>query len=320
MALVVVVFLVIAGALAYFLDQAQTASRQLVATYAAELAQQQRDAIYHRIERELVLGRKLADSPVLLDWIRHEDEPVRKQRALRELESYRRLFTDHSWFVAFEPRRNYYFNDAQDQYRGRELHHHLSADDLANHWYFATMANTTDYGLKVDSDAKLGVTKLWFNVVVRDGEKKLGVAGSGMDLTGFLKSIVKPSRPGVITIVVDRYGTIHGHPDESLMWVSADQFDESKITTLFTLLSPQDKPILQAVLDRLQDSPAAVERFEVRYQGRPLLGAGAALPDLEWDVLVLVDPAQLAPSPPLRPLLALLAGGLVVILLALARR
>lgn len=312
---VIGVYVVVGAVLGYMLTR--PAVDPLVASYVKELAQQQRDAIFHRVERELVLGRKLADSPVLLDWIRHEQDPLRKQRALQELESYRRLFTDHSWFVAFEPHRNYYYNDAKNQFRGQELRHTLSPDDLSNHWYFATLANVTEYALHVDNSEKLGVTKLWFNVVVRDGSKKVGVAGSGMDLTGFLKSIVRPVRAGVTTIVVDRHGTIQGHPDESLMWVSADRLDESRLTPLFSLLAPADRPVVQGVLDRLQAGQPTVESFAVSYQGQPMLGAAAALPDLEWDVLVLAAPEQLAPSPPVGPVLGVWVAGLLVTVLLL---
>lgn len=312
--LIVAIYVVVtAGSLAAFYSATRSLAVEVAATYAQQFAEQQRSVIKARIDRELVLAQKLADSPLIVDWSRAENDPRRRQLALTELESYRRLFTDHSWFVALEPDRHYYYNDAQDQFRGKELRHTLRADDLSNHWYFATLANVTDYGLHVDHSEKLGVTKLWFNVVLFDGQKKVGVAGGGLDLTDFLKSVVKPPRPGVMTILVDRYGSIQGHQDESLMGATANQYDEGSRSTIFDLVAPSDRPALQKLLDRQADT--GVESFELRYQGQPMAGAAVSLPRLEWTVLVLADPARLTPPSLFLPLLGVLLGSQLALLL-----
>lgn len=313
-ALVVAIYLVVGAATLWLhLRETRQVVRKFILTYAAEYAQQQRAAVLGRVDRELVLAQKMADSPLLLEWIRAEDDPGRRKRALDELESYRRLFSDHSWFVAFEPRRHYYYNDEKNQFRGHELRHTLNSDDLSNHWYFNGMANIDQYGLHVDHSEKLDVTKLWLNVVVRDGEKKVGMAGSGLDVTSFLKSVVKSPRPGVTTILVDRHGAIQGHPDEALMGASANRYDENNRTTIFNLISAADRPTMQKLLAAEGDD---TQSFEVQIDGRTLLGASVPLPSLDWDMLVLVDPRQMGQRVSWLPLLGVWSAGLILLLLS----
>ncbi len=309
---------VVVGAATLWLHIMETRqiARQFILTYAAEYAQQQRAAVLARVDRELVLAQKMADSPLLLDWIRAETDPGRRQRALDELESYRRLFTDHSWFVAFEPRRHYYYNDEKNQFRGHELRHTLNSDDLSNHWYFDGMANLDQYGLHVDHSEKLDVTKLWLNVVVRDGEKKVGMAGSGLDVTSFLKSVVKSPRPGVTTILVDRHGAIQGHPDEALMGASANQYDENNRTTIFNLISAADRPAMQKLLAAEGEE---AQSFKVQIEGRTLLGASVPLPSLDWDMLVLVDPRQMGQRVSWLPLLGVWLAGFILLGFSVSR-
>ena len=89
----------------------------------AQYALRQKDRILAPIQRELALARTLTDSPLLQRWVRDENNPDLKAAALAELESYRRHFADRSYFVAIDSSKHFYFNDAADAYRGRELGH-----------------------------------------------------------------------------------------------------------------------------------------------------------------------------------------------------
>jgi len=314
--LLVVGIYVLVGALTVlgFFLETRTIVRQLVAGYATQAALQQRGSIEARVEREVVLAQKLADSPFLKSWSRAENDPERKRLALEDLESYRRLFADHSWFCAFEPARNFYFNNAANEFRGRELRYTLQPDNPANGWYFQTLNNVTDYALHVDHDVALNVTKLWINVPIRAGERRLGVCGGGLDLTTFLQTLVKGTEPGVQTVLLDHQGVVQAHPDEALMWATANQFDEARRPTLESLVDAPDRAGVKAALAALNGS-REVESFAVRVQGRSLLAAATRMPDINWTVVVLVDPARAVHLHLFLPILALLAGSLLVAIL-----
>ena len=73
--------------------------------------------------QEVKLAETLARSAAIRDWALDEDNPERKARGLAELEHYREAFTDHSYFFVVDASGNYYFNDAANNYAGRQLSH-----------------------------------------------------------------------------------------------------------------------------------------------------------------------------------------------------
>ena len=66
----------------------------------------------------------------------------------------------------------------------------LSRDNPRDGWYYTTAALGQGCHLNVDHDDALGVTNVWINCVIRDGDKVLGVLGSGIDLTSFIRQVV----------------------------------------------------------------------------------------------------------------------------------
>ncbi len=84
---------------------------------------------------EIALARKMADSSLLMAWAERENDPELRRRALEDLESYRRIFRDGSYFFIPTGSRHYYFNDNAGSYNGRELRYTLSSDKSADAWY-----------------------------------------------------------------------------------------------------------------------------------------------------------------------------------------
>ena len=143
--LIVAIYLVTgAAALGVFMLVMGNITRQLGEDFATQYALRQRDRLLAPIQRELALALKLTDSPLLKRWAQDEDNPDLRAAALAELDSYRRHFADHSYFMALDASKNYYFNDAANAYQGREHRHTLDPDSPTDSWYFATMAQAAD--------------------------------------------------------------------------------------------------------------------------------------------------------------------------------
>jgi hypothetical protein len=140
--------------------------------------------------REIRLARQMAAEPALIEMALHEEDKAVRRRATKVMERYRFDFRDHSYFAAFARSGNYYFNDSAGQYSDKQYRYTLSPREKRDYWFYATLKSGVDYQVNLDSDAHLGVVKVWINVLLKNGSEVLGVIGTGIDLTEFLKESV----------------------------------------------------------------------------------------------------------------------------------
>lgn len=286
----------------------------LGAGYATQYANQSRGRILARVQRELVLAQKLVDSPLLKRWAANEADPELTRLSLAELDSYRKLFDDNSYFFIIDASRNYYFNNAANEFAGRELRYQMDPDEPSLAWYFATMKNVDAFDLHVDNNPQLGVTKIWINAIVRaDDGRKLGLGGSGLDLSAFLKDIVRSTDTGVETWLVDDQGRLQGHPDSALILANAQNKDEAARKTAFDLVedAAERRALEQALAALARDGRSANAQVELTVDGRTRLAAISYLPELRWAAIVVVDPFQVVRLATFRPILILLGAALL---------
>ena len=189
---------------AAFLVTARGISEGFAKRYAEKHAQLDKSRILAPIRREVALARKLADSEIMRAWCRSERDPSARARALAELESFRRSFEDQSYFFIPAASRHYYFNNAADEFHGRELRYTLDPADSANAWYFSTMKTVADFALHVDSSEQLGLLKVWINVLVKDHDDKVGLVGTGVDLSAFMQETAQSGDQAVTTVEFSR--------------------------------------------------------------------------------------------------------------------
>ncbi len=245
--------------------------------------------------REIRLARQMAAEPALIEMALHEDDPEVRRRATRVMERYRFDFRDHSYFAAFARSGNYYFNDAAGQYSDKQYRYTLSPREKRDYWFYATMKSGVDYQVNLDPDVHLGVVKVWINVLLRNGSDVLGVIGTGIDLTEFLKESVDINQPGVDTFFVDKSLAIQLSADPRLIdyaSIAKTVGERIKIDVLFK--NPED-------IERLRQMAAALEKRQgggvstlwVDYRGEKRLLGMAYLPEVGWYDLTLMDERSL---------------------------
>lgn len=280
-----------------------------------------REQIFAPLSRELALSLRLADSEVTRQWLLDEDNPAKRALFFREAEGYRRDFRDHSYFVISEGSRQYYFNDAKTAL-SQQARYQLRADKADDSWYFNTLRDTGHFNINVNYDSQLKVTKAWINVIVRDGARKIGLAGSGLDLSTFLEQFIVSREAGVTPMILDRKGAIQAHPDKTLIALnSATQRGELGSGQLQQLLGgAQDANALQRAMQDAEAQPGSVASTWVQLDGRRQLLALSFIPELGWHVLTAVDlhAARVMEGPWLTPLLVALAVLLLALLLGFA--
>ncbi|MDE2624586.1 MAG: GGDEF domain-containing protein, partial [Betaproteobacteria bacterium] len=155
------------------------------------------------LTREIALARKLAVEPALLRMAQDESDPAARRAGLAVLESYRARFADRSVFAALAASGHYYFNDAASDYQGAELRYDLSRDNPSDRWFFATITEGKPYQLNISRDSHLQVTKVWINVLLRSGDRVLGVVGTGMNLSEFIAQTVNITQEGIHNFFID---------------------------------------------------------------------------------------------------------------------
>lgn len=265
-------------------DMGQVLARKQASTVRARLME--------ALAPELALARQLAASPVIQRWARQEDDPASRRDALQELESYRQRFTDHSWFYVIHSSRHYYYNDKERRYTGRELIGTLDPALPKDGWYFSTHDKVQDYALNADYNPQLDVFNLWINVQVRDETgRSIGLAGTGLDMSRFLRLFIdRPDETGE-TMLVNRFLAIQAHPNRALIDQHPIAASQPKPGTLSKLMAPAEAERLMKVLAEMdQDgSISATRALKIHLSGHPHTIGIAPMPEIGLFAITALD-------------------------------
>ncbi|MBU1307424.1 MAG: diguanylate cyclase [Alphaproteobacteria bacterium] len=240
--------------------------------------------------REVSLAEALAGSQAVRDWALHEDDPLYRRRGIAELEHFRKSFVDRSYFFVIGASGNYYFNDAANAYAGNQLRYTLEPDNPRDSWYYATAKLGAGCHLNVDNDAHLKVTKVWMNCVIREGDRVLGILGTGIDLTSFIREVVNVPQQGVMTMFVDRQGAIQAHRDQNMVDLRSLTKETAEKRSVFAMLDNDgDRTAMSALLADVANGDNLVRSQFMNIEGkRRLVGVGY-LDRLGWFNVTLMD-------------------------------
>ncbi|MFP4079919.1 MAG: histidine kinase, partial [Ectothiorhodospira sp.] len=140
-----------------------------------------RERILSPIARDLALSRRLAGSKVTRQWLLDPEDKAKRRLFFTEAEGYRQAFLDRTLFLIHASNGAYYYNDPQTPY-SRQPRYALDPEKPKDAWFFHTLEQEAPYNINVNPDPELGATRVWINVLVTDGKRRLGVAGTGIDL------------------------------------------------------------------------------------------------------------------------------------------
>lgn len=275
-------------------------AEQIIEQWAVRYAEKQ--VLYDKartlqpILRETALSRQLVSSERIRAWARHPNDPELTRQAIAEMESYRPNFADRSYFVALRGSGRYYHNNAADEFAGRQLRYTLDEKKPADRWFYDIIRQQRDIHINVNPDVNLGVTKLWIDVLIRDGNDILGVAGTGLDLTSFIRDVVDTTQPGITTLFVDHDGAIQAYRDERLIdfaSITKTPGQHNSIDLLFD--RALDRTLIRATMKELETEPGRVISRFVERSGKRYLAGIAYLPEINWYEITLLDLDVLLP-------------------------
>ena len=271
------------------------------------------------LEREIALARQLASSQVLQRWAMDPSDSRLEAEAFGEMESFRRNFLDHNYFVALRDNGAYYHNNADNEYAENPLRYYLRENRPADAWFFKLIEEGRDFHLNVNPDVELGVTKLWIDVLMRNDDGDiLGMVGTGIPLERVIDQIVDIDQRGITTLFVDLNGAIQLYRDPLFIDFASLVKPEGQKRTLDMLFDmPQDGARLLARLQSLRDASqgaSSVITDFVTLDGKRHLAGIAHLSSIGWFEVTLLDLDEVMPVARFAPALGLL---MVFMLLAL---
>ncbi|RUT34418.1 diguanylate cyclase [Arsenicitalea aurantiaca] len=269
--------------------------------------------------REVSLAETLARSPTVRDWAFDESDPQKMRRGIAELEHYRQAFADKSYFFVVGASGNYYFNDAANSYAGNQYSYTLDPDNPRDGWYYKTAALGEGCHLNVDNDDTLRVTKVWMNCVIREGARVLGIVGTGLDLTSFIREVVDIPQTGVQSMFVDRSGALQAHRDPRLVDFQSLTKDISNKKTIFNLIDrPQDGALLSRLMTEVTSGDVLVRSAFMQVDGRQTLVGVGYLDRLGWYNITFMDVDEIIDRDLFLPIGLLLGAMMLAVTLVLA--
>jgi len=262
--------------------------------------------------REVSLAETLSQSPAVRDWAFDEGDPGKRTRGLAELEHYRAAFADHSYFFVVDASGNYYFNDSANSHAGAQYRYTLDPNNPRDGWYYTTKALGEGCHLNVDNDDKLRVTKVWMNCVITEGNKVLGILGTGLDLTAFIREVVDIPQTGITAMFVDRSGAVQAHRDEALVEFHSLTKDIEQKRTVYDLIdNEQDRALLRQMLADVTSQEVRAKSAFMQVGGKRVLVGVGYLDKLDWYNVTFMDVDKIIDRGLFVPIGVLLAGVMI---------
>ena len=155
--------------------------------------------------------------------------------------------------------------------------------------------------------------------------QKVGMAGTGLELSAFLKDFIAADEPGVTPMILNAQGLIQAHPNKNLIAfgsgaeaanqnASSSQM-QSSLQNQFAGASGGDR--LTQAMQQAQENPGSVQTFWAGLDGKRQLLALTWIPQLSWHVVSAVDlqAAQVLEGTWIGMAFAALAGMVALLLL-----
>lgn len=266
--------------------------------------------------QEVALARNLARSRAIIEWALDERNATKSQRGIAELENTREIFRDRSYFFAIHASGNYFFNDAQNAYAGKQYRYTLSPSKADDAWYYATIRNPVECQLNVNNDTELRVTKIWINCLVQHEGRVVGVIGTGLDLTGFISLVLEAKQPGVLNMFIDGDGAIQAHPDRAVIDFHTLTKAPSDKKTVYQLMTDKGgAQALSSALSELKENPGAVRTLDLKIGNEEKLVGISYIPEIKWFNVTVISSRVWALGQSFAPLALLTVTAVILTLL-----
>ncbi|MDR2499571.1 MAG: methyl-accepting chemotaxis protein [Treponema sp.] len=162
------------------------------------------------VNQEIAIAVKMAESPLIQAYFLSPGDAALEALALKEIAAYRRAFTGNNIFWINDADKKYYYGD-QYQYT-------LDTADPESAWYLRTLGQKERYNFNVNYDTGIKKTMLWINAPVLAAGRAIGIAGTGIDISGFIGALYADFDPAAPFYLFNAGFEITGARDQSLVF------------------------------------------------------------------------------------------------------
>jgi two-component system chemotaxis sensor kinase CheA len=243
-----------------------------------------------KLNRELALVNKMAHSNTILDWIQNENDKNFQKKAFEELESFRTIFSEKSYFLVTKNSKTYYYNDANAAFTNKEKQFILDEHNPKDAWFFETIKSGKEVSLNVDSNQHLGVIKVWINQIAYDHNRNpVAVLGTGIDLTDFIKNVLKTNDQGIENFFIDGNGNIQASKNLNLIDFATIS-NKHKHKNFVDLLTNQiNKDDFKSILELLKKDHDLYKMLKVNINGEEKLLTISKIENIDWYIVSIVE-------------------------------
>lgn len=312
--LIIIYGLTAAATVFGFLWSLSGVSIQYVQRYAEAQCRLEVEKLQARINRELVLSQKMVDDPSIVDWLENYESTAREQLALRQIESYRRLFNDHTWFVANRKTDEFM---VQSPETGGIRTTILDPDNPGDRWFYESLVQQKDFWINVNYDAVLDEVRVWVNALIKNSSgTPFGVAGAGMGLDVFLQEMTTNNEKGLTTVIVNGSNEIIASNDRTLTEYNARvSRDEDRITVFRHFQTSFDEDAIRKALHSLSGSTDYRNIIILSAKNNaPSVMAIAYMKNLDWYFLLTTDSQQIMDMKNFIPIVVIFIASLLIAL------
>lgn len=245
------------------------------------------------VEREVGLVRTMADDPSLKIWAEDETSVPAKFAAFANLEPTRKVLLSTEGFVALEGSHHLYFLDGKPDSADFPPDYTVRKTEKNDEWFFSPNLDKKDFVLKVEPDRELGTTRIMINAAIRGRDRKLGVAGSSLNLEAILEAGFGRDAKDDQILILSPSGEVQLNPKRQHPFLNAKAGRPSR-PVAFQSLIPEVKVRAQAeaALKSLQEHPDQVETFRVPFENATAQAGLIYLQDMDCVLVVLCHPAS----------------------------
>ena len=239
------------------------------------------------LTREMALSHRFADSLLLRRWLQNPESQQAEDLFFEEAEGFREDFRGQNYFVIDAQSLAYYYNGEDKDY-SQAPRYYLDPESSDDAWFFNTMQDVDTYILNVNVDTHLEKTQVWIDVLIWEDGRKIGMAGTGMELSSFLQEFLHTDEPGVTPMILNASGMVQAHPEPELIALGSAADASKKEITLQSLVRGDGQSVRRA-MEAAKAAPETVQTAWAELDGTRQLVALTWIPELEWHVVSAVD-------------------------------
>ncbi len=247
------------------------------------------------ILNELAIVEKMVKDKDIINLAKYENVPILKQNGINALEKYREEFKDKNYFAAFTTSKNYYFNNDSNNLNSNQKKYNLSENKKEDKWFFDTLKINEPYQINVNEDSTLKTKKVWINFLLKDNGQNIGIVGTGIDLSKFLKETVDISKDGIRNVFINDDMAIQLDRDSSLIDFSSLTKNSNELSTLELII--KDKAHINNIKTEMENikryNTENIKTMWIKIDGKKTLLAISYLKEMNWFNISIIDEEEL---------------------------